>query len=450
MPQQEQTTDQNVLTVTQLTREIRESLEGRFSGLWIEGEVSNLRKPASGHQYFTLKDAGAQLACVLFRGQARFNTVEIADGQQIQVFGDVSVYESRGQYQLVAQWVQPKGFGALQTKFEALKRKLEEEGLFELDRKKPIPRFPGTIAVVTSATGAAVRDILNVIQRRAPWVRACICPVKVQGEGAAVEIAEAIRWISSGPDSLPTIDTLLVARGGGSLEDLWSFNEEVVARAVADCPIPVISGVGHEIDFTICDFVADRREPTPSAAAEFAVPDGPGILRSLENLQGTLENQVSGQMDQYTRSLEFAFRAFEARSPEGHIQNAMQSLDFLQEQLSAVGKDFLNLQEVFLSDLGRQIERLSPESRLDLFQRDLDHLIGDLNQVPDRLLTQLSDRLEARREMVDLLDPKAVLSRGFSMTFDKAGNPLASGKSVSAGDRVRTVLSDGEFESVVD
>src|SRR5438270_8116987 len=268
-----------VLTVSELTRSIRGTLETKFGAVWVQGEVSNYKLHPSGHQYFTLKDARAQIACVIFRnamaspGSGGGRSSPLADGAHVQVYGNVSVFEARGQYQLSVQILQSIGLGALQAKFDALKRKLEAEGLFESARKRPLPKFPRRIGIATSPSGAAIRDMLNVLRRRAPWLQILISPVPVQGSGAAQEIAVAIRELGKPNENFKTVDLIVVTRGGGSMEDLWEFNEEIVARTIADVSVPVVSAIGHEIDFTICDFVADLRAPTPSAAAELIVPD---------------------------------------------------------------------------------------------------------------------------------------------------------------------------------
>ena len=262
-----------VLTVGELTRAIRGALETKFGTVWVQGEISNYKLHPSGHQYFTLKDHRAQISCVIFRNTLLPGAVPLRDGEQVQVLGQISVFEARGQYQLSVQMVQPRGLGLLQAKFEALKRKLEAEGLFDPARKKALPRFPKRIGIVTSPSGAAIRDMLNVLQRRAPALEILISPVRVQGTGAATEIAVALRELASPNECWKPLDLVVLTRGGGSMEDLWEFNEEIVARAIFDCPIPVVSAVGHEIDFSIADFVADLRAPTPSAAAELIVPD---------------------------------------------------------------------------------------------------------------------------------------------------------------------------------
>jgi len=256
------------VSVTQLLRRMKNALESQVGELWVEGEVSNLKKQGSGHWYFSLKDAGAQIQCAMFSARKRPGADALEDGAKVRVFAEATVYEARGQLQIIVQQVERAGAGDLQARFEALKRKLQAEGLFDASRKRAIPRFPRVIGIVTSASGAALRDILNVLTRRAPWVQPVLFPVRVQGRGAELEIARAIGKLGR-PEAFGYLrcDVLIVGRGGGSIEDLWNFNEEVVARAIAACTIPIISAVGHEIDFTIADFVADLRAPTPSAAA---------------------------------------------------------------------------------------------------------------------------------------------------------------------------------------
>src|SRR5438094_5881235 len=271
-----------VLTVSELTRSIRGTLETKFGAVWVQGEISNYKLYPSGHQYFTLKDQRAQIGCVIWRDTMAPLRQPLADGAQVQVYGTVTVFEARGQYQLNVQILQPRGMGVLQAKFEALKRKLEAEGLFDAARKRTLPKFPKRIGIVTSPTGAAIRDMLNVLRRRAPWLQILINPVRVQGSGAAQEIAVAIRELASPSENFAPVDLIVLTRGGGSMEDLWEFNEEIVARAIADLAVPIVSAIGHEIDFTIADFVADLRAPTPSAAAELIVPDIVDLRRHID------------------------------------------------------------------------------------------------------------------------------------------------------------------------
>src|ERR1051325_9952936 len=277
-----------VFTVAELTRQIRGALETRFGAVWVQGEVSNYRLQSSGHRYFTLKDQRAAISCVIFRNTLPPSAPPIADGAQVQVYGNVTVFEARGQYQLNVQILQTRGAGLLQAKFEALKRKLEAEGLFAPERKRPLPKFPRRIGIVTSSSGAAIRDMLNVLCRRAPWLQILINPVRVQGTGASQEIAVAIRELAAPNVNWKPLDLIVVTRGGGSIEDLWEFNEEIVARAIFHSAVPIVSAVGHEIDFTICDFVADLRAPTPSAAAELIVPDVMDLQRQADRCARSL------------------------------------------------------------------------------------------------------------------------------------------------------------------
>src|ERR1700737_935680 len=265
-------TSTKVLTVSELTRSIRGTLETKFGAIWVQGEVSNYKAHSNGHQYFTLKDSRAQIACVIWGDTAGAARQPLGGGAHVQVFGTVSVFEAREQNQISVQIVQPRGLGVLQAKFEALKRPLEAEGLFDPARKRPLPKFPRRIGIVTSPSGAAIRDILNVLRRRAPWLSILINPVRVQGNGAAQEIAVAIRELATPNENFAPVDLIVVTRGGGSIEDLWEFNEQIVARTIASVNVPIVAAIGHEIDFTICDFVADLRAPTPSAAAEALVP----------------------------------------------------------------------------------------------------------------------------------------------------------------------------------
>src|ERR1700675_1687813 len=326
-----------VLTVSELTRSIRGTLETKFGAVWVQGEVSNYKLHRSGHQYFTLKDARAQIACVIFRNTMAPLRQPLADGAQVQVYGNVSVFEARGQYQLSVQIIQPRGLGVLQAKFEALKRKLDAEGLFDPARKRLLPKFPKRIGIVTSPSGAAIRDMLNVLRRRAPNVAVLISPVRVQGIGAAVEIATAINELAAREGAWGPVDVIVLARGGGSIEDLWEFNEEVVARAIFNSSVPIVSAVGHEIDFTICDFVADLRAPTPSAAAELIVPDVMDLQRQIDRCARTLGSQLLNRLrdaqqrldharetlqrclahkiDSYKRGLLHIAAALQARSP---------------------------------------------------------------------------------------------------------------------------------------
>lgn len=398
-----ETMAEEVYSVSEITGDIRARLEAGFSGVWVEGEVSNLRRPSSGHSYFTLKDEFAQLSTVFFRGAASRSPVDLKDGLKVQAFGDISVYEARGQYQLVAQVVQATGAGDLQARFEALKKKLNDEGLFDPDRKNPLPLFPRTIGIVTSPTGAALQDMKNVFARRSPWLRLLVYPARVQGDGAAEEIAAGVRWFAAQSGEKKP-DLIIVARGGGSIEDLWCFNDEALARVIADCPLPVISGVGHEIDFTIVDFVADRREPTPSAAAENAAPDGAALHRHLDMLAASLEGRAKAAVDRKRQRVEALRRELEAREPRRVLQGFAQSLDYAGERLEAA------------------------------VQRGLE---------------KRRQRVAALADLIESLGPEATVRRGFAVVTDSAGRPVTSVTGLQEGVRLRTRVADGEFESEV-
>lgn len=440
---------EQVHTVAGITSLIRDSLESRFAGVWIEGEISNHRLPGSGHHYFTLKDPFAQLSCVFFKGAAMRCPVRLADGMQVQVYGNLSVYEARGQYQLVAQTVQAKGFGDLQAKFEALKRKLEAEGLFDPERKKPIPSFPSRIGIVTSPTGAAIRDMIHVLSRRAPWLRLMIYPARVQGDGAAGEIASGVRFFDqSTGENRP--DLVIVARGGGSIEDLWAFNEEVLARAIAACGLPVMSGVGHEIDFTIADFVADRREPTPSAAAENAAPDGATLLRHLGRLREGLEARTEGALALHQRHVLSLRREIEAREPGRKIRSWMQTLDFLEERMEYIASGRLQTTSARLDAARRSLAAIQPERVVARHAGEVMFLSESLDRVVRRRLDDLAKRLHATGDLMKSLSPEGVLKRGYSLTTDAEGRLVTSSTQVRTGDLIRTRLADGEIASRIE
>src|SRR5256884_6829660 len=322
-----------VLTVAELSRAIRGTLETKFGAVWVQGEISNYKQHPSGHQYFALKDSRGQLACVIFRNARLSIRQPLADGAQVQVYGSVSVFEARGQYQLSVEIVQPRGLGLLQAKFEALKRKLEAEGLFDAARKRALPKFPNRIGIVTSPSGAAIRDILNVLQRRAPNVQVLVSPVRVQGIGAAVEIATALKELAAPNEGWDTIDLIVIARGGGSIEDLWEVNEEIVARAIFHSAIPVVSAVGHGIDFTIADFVADLRAPTPSAAAELIVADSAELGRRVNELANCLQKYLRNFLQQNQTRLRFLSERTLARELTQRLRDAQQQLDLTVELL---------------------------------------------------------------------------------------------------------------------
>jgi exodeoxyribonuclease VII large subunit len=438
------------LSVTQLLRRMKNLLEVQLGSGWVEGEVSNLKKQGSGHWYFSLKDAGAQIQCAMFGARSRTGSEALEDGAKVRVWAEASVYEARGQLQIIVQRVERSGAGDLQAKVEALKQKLAAEGLFDAARKRAIPVFPRVIGIVTSETGAAIRDMENVLGRRAPWVQVVLMPVRVQGKGAEVEIARAVerfgRWEELG---IPRCDVLIVGRGGGSLEDLWCFNEEVVARAIAGCPIPVISAVGHEIDFTIADFVADLRAPTPSAAAELAVPDGEELRGRLMRSRQRVERAVRDRLEEGQAVLEGLRRRMLRRDAERVMREPVMRLDGLRSRMEQVVARRLE-------GFALRVRELQAAHRGQHPLRVLDRQLVDLAALRDRMARRVAGELEGRerevnrlRGMVRALGPESAFQRGFSITLDEEGNALRSVAGVKAGGLLRTRVMDGEVESRV-
>lgn len=437
-----------VFSISQLTREIRTLLEAEIGEVWVEGEVSNHRLQSSGHQYFTLKDAESQLSCVMFRGHAVRSSVRLADGVQVQAFGQVTVYAARGQYQMVVRLLQPKGLGALQARFEALKRKLDAEGLFDQSRKRPIPPHPNVVALVTSPTGAAIQDMLNILGRRAPWLRVLVFPVRVQGQGAELEIAEAISALNRAERlGLPRPDTIVVGRGGGSLEDLWCFNEEVVARAIFASEIPVISAVGHEIDFTIADFTADLRAPTPSAAAELLAPDGAELRRNLEAAARRLRLRMISLLEHQSEIIELIAKGALLREPRRILQEAVQRLDEQEAALTMAIRERLRDASDILWERRQSLSRHSPAAVIAATGHRLELAEQRLRQGANHRLQRLADMVSARQEAFRNLGPQAVLERGFSYTMDAQGQSVMDAAQVKPGAELVTRLARGTIKS---
>jgi len=392
---------EKLFTVSEITRKIRASLEYDFSNISIVGEISNIRKPSSGHVYLTLKDKNAQLQAVVFRNTANKIKFELKDGMEIISFGSITVYEPRGQYQIIIDQIEPKGIGALQLAFQQLKEKLEKEGLFDVSRKKPIPFIPQKIGIVTSPTGAAIKDILNIIERRFANVEILLYPVKVQGDGAAEEIAEAIVELNK----LPDIDVIIAGRGGGSLEDLWAFNEEVVARSIYNSIIPVISAVGHEIDITIADLVADIRALTPSEAGELVVPQKDLLLNILEKCKSRLFQSLTNKLKLSKDKLAGVANSYAMRQPFDKLHRLQQRLDEFAQRLNLNITHALNTEREKLSGIAGKLESLNPLS---------------------------------------------VLKRGYTITTKLGNNnPLREVKDVNKGDKIKTRFSKGSVISAI-
>ena len=438
-----------ILSVTELTRRVRDLLEGRLGEVWVEGEISNYRKQSSGHHYFTLKDERAQLACVMFaRAYSARTGLTLKDGTLVQAFGRLTVYEARGQYQLVVELLQLKGQGVLQAKFEALKRKLQVEGLFDPAHKKPLPPFPKRVALVTSPSGAALQDMLNILQRRSPWLRILICPVRVQGEGAAGEIAELIRYLDRRREAFE-IDVLIVARGGGSLEDLWEFNEEVLARTIYACQTPTISAIGHEIDFTIADFVADLRAPTPSAAAELVAPSQESLLNSLAAKKTSLERLISQAAEVGRLRLNRLQQTRGLREPLQLVVERQQTVDQLELRLQQLLRWTLEHHRAQTARLESLLQAYKPAQILVRRKSELAALQNRLENGVHRHLERAKQQLTALQRSAALLGPEQTLQRGYSITRNAAGEILHKSTDVKPGDEIRTRLAEGEFGSIV-
>ncbi len=441
-----------ILSVSELTSQVKWVLEHQVGAIWVTGEVTNLRAQNSGHMYFTLKDAGSQLSCVLFRGEALAHRELLQDGQKLLLQGDVTVYEARGQYQLIVRDVELQGTGALQIAFEKLKQKLAAEGLFAPERKRPLPRYPQRIGLVTSPTGAAIRDVLHVIRRRNPSLEIILAPCRVQGDGAAREIAAAIRLLNEftstpDPPSSP-LDLILVTRGGGSLEDLWAFNEEIVARAIFESALPVVSAIGHEIDFTISDFVADLRAATPSAAAEIITE---GVFSSCEfvgEAADRIRQLTVRQLENKADDLAQMTGRLTRMHPRRRFNDWLQRLDDLHTGLLRCARQGTRQQLAAFQNLSERLSRVRPaqflKQRRELFEQEQ----ARLSEQMKHRLRELQNRAEGLDARLRLLSPEQVLARGYSITTDaETGKVLRDAKEVKPGQRLKTRLKSGQITS---
>jgi len=432
------------LSVSELTARLKTLVEGAFVEVLVEGEISNFRRHTSGHWYFTLKDKTAALRCACFRMQNRLIRFAPEDGLSVSARGRLSVYEARGEYQLVVEYLEPVGVGALQLAFEQLKSKLSAEGLFDADRKRPLPLLPRCIGVVTSSTGAAVRDIVRVLRRRNEAVSVLIAPARVQGEGAAFEIAQAIRLLSSRAE----VDVIIVGRGGGSTEDLWCFNDERVARAIFNSQVPIISAVGHETDFTIADFVADLRASTPSAAAELVAAAHDEISARIAGLQSDLNRALRYRiLELRSRVSELeSSRAFD--SVQMKIRNTSQRLDDATHSLESLLRGSIKARRAGLSDLVLRLSAADLRRALIEKRAALSLLAGRVNTNVRAKLDQGKERLAIGAGKLTSLSPLAVLARGYAIAFDEHGRVIKRAIDVQSGSRVNIKVSDGTFAAV--
>ena len=434
-------------TVTRLNREVRSCLEGALGNVWVQGEISNLRRQPSGHQYFSLKDETAQVSCVLFRS-AGAAAPALRDGLKVELFGEISVYEQRGQYQIVVRRVQPRGAGELEARLRTLQEKLRAEGLFDQERKKPLPPHPVRVGVVTSPSGAAIRDFLHVLRRRAPHIAVFIAPVRVQGRGAAGEISEAVtRFADPARSGFPAVDVIVVTRGGGSLEDLWEFNEEIVARAIAASPVPVISAVGHEIDFTTSDLAADMRAPTPSAAAEILSADRAETLDRLRSFLRRLNRDAGVHLAGHQAQLELRMASGVFRIPLRRVGDLRQQADDLHERGNAAVRSRLEILRQRTEKARAVLSARSPFARLASLGDRLDALRRRRDLAASAFLRERRQQHSRHAHALELLGPRQTLARGFTITMDAQRRPLTSAGRAAKEKEIVTLFADGEVKS---
>lgn len=431
--------DREVLTVSQLNQRARHLLEDVFPQVWVEGEISNLARPASGHLYFTLKDSQAQVRCALFRQNALKVRQALRDGLAVKVRGKVSLFEGRGDYQMIADAVEPAGDGALRLAFEALKEKLAGEGLFATERKRPLPAHPQRVGIVTSPTGAVIRDIISVFRRRAPQVSLTLVPTAVQGREATAQIVRALALADA-----QGFDALILARGGGSLEDLWCFNEETVARAVAACKTPIVSAVGHETDVSISDFVADVRAPTPSAAAELLAPDSSGLRQRLEGLERRLLLRMRQLIAHQHLRLDGLTRRL--RHPGERLRQQAQRLDDLEMRLQRALDRQVSQRRERLARLETRLAAQHPGRALGLLRQRLDALAARLPRAMRETLGTRRLELQSQVQTLHAFSPLATLGRGYSILLDERGQAIRSASQTQPGQRLKARLGEGELE----
>jgi exodeoxyribonuclease VII large subunit len=432
--------------VRELVAHVRELIEQKYSDVWVEGEISNYRPAPSGHVYFTLKDADAQLPVVLFRRQALLLRFRPEDGLHVLVRGKVSVYDQRGQMQLVAETMEPVGAGSLQLAFEQLKQRLKAEGLFDAARKRALPAFPRTVGIVTSAAGAVIRDFLNIVGRRHSALNVLLCPASVQGEAAVSEIVAALECLNDSG----MVDVIVVARGGGSLEDLAAFNSEGVARAIAASRVPVVSAVGHETDFTIADFVADLRAPTPSAAAELITEAQHKIAERVTDQQHRLQRAAHFQLMQARQRLTRISMARAEIRMTTILHRMEQRLDDASQRMETAVLGGIRADQRHVTELGAAVLRQDPRRRLAHAAQHVSAARARVHHTMERTLNDARARMQSLHARLHTLSPLAVLDRGYALVLDEGGTVVRSAAQVSAGDRLTTRLSDGAFTSRVE
>lgn len=439
---------EEIYSVSQLNNEVRRLLENHYPRVWVEGELSNLAVPRSGHWYLTLKDSGAQISGAMFKNRNRLVQFQPKDGDKIQVCGRLSLYQERGNYQLIIEHMRPAGTGQLQMQFEILKKQLQSEGLFNPEHKLPLPARPAHIAIITSPTGAAIRDMLHTFRRRFPAIEITLLPVAVQGNQAAGQIAAAINKANAISTTVETpFEAIIIGRGGGSLEDLWAFNEEVVARAIFASTLPVVSAVGHETDFSIADFVADVRAPTPTAAAEYLSPDKSRYLESLDNFEKRLAWVFRSLLKHQQHSLKLLQHRLV--HPGQKIDQQKIQLDLLEQKLQRQWREYFREASYRLSTASRSLAANNP-------CYEISHTRQQLAELARRLLASQKQQSQARKlqlahtgHMLNAVSPLATLARGFSITLDENGKALRDASTLKPGDLITSRLEKGQVQSQV-
>jgi exodeoxyribonuclease VII large subunit len=441
----------NIYSVSSLNRSVASLLEQTFAWVWVEGEISNMARPASGHLYFSLKDSSAQVSCAMFKGRNSSLKFMPENGNQVLVRAKVSLYQPRGNYQLIVDRMEEAGDGALRRQFEALKIKLAGEGLFDEACKQDIPELPECITIITSKSGAAIHDVLSVIARRFPSIPVKLFPVPVQGAEAAPAICKAIKLIDQAVSSGNlNCDVILLVRGGGSLEDLWSFNEESVARAIFDCHVPIVSGVGHEVDITIADFVADVRAATPTAAAETVTPDQSSWLQSFDWYQQRLQQLVGSKIERQQEKTQWLHRRLQQQHPETQLVRAQQRSEDLIKRLMRINRSMLDYRHNDLSALKAKLGAHNPALLLKQNRQTTAYLAARLQQSTQNLLSQKKSRLSNVARTLNAISPLQTLERGYSITLNGSGETITSADQLKVNDQIETRLHNGRIFSRVE
>ena len=434
------------ITVSQLNRQVKNLLEQGIARVWVEGEISNLARPASGHLYFSLKDDAAQIRAAFFRQRQRGPTIGLKNGDKVLAFGRVSLYEPRGDYQLIVEQVEPAGEGALKREFDKLKNKLAAEGLFDEGRKQALPALPRRIGVITSPSGAAIRDIITVLGRRFPSIPVIVYPAAVQGDAAPGELMASLAKAIERDEC----DVLIIGRGGGSLEDLWAFNSEALARAIADCPIPIVSAVGHEVDFTIADFVADRRAPTPSGAAEIVVPDSGDWLRTINSFAARIARLGRRNIEDNAQTLDWLSRRLLSASPVATVRQQRDRLRELSGRLSSSTHAGLLERRQRLATLAAGLLRRSPAVRIERLKTRQQAASGKLRAAATGTIGELQHRLQIAVRALNSVSPLATLERGYAIVTDaETGRLLTSAAHTGKGRDIRAKLQHGELLATI-